>query len=258
MTSLREDTANRDLKKTEKISLWRLIQIELSLVLFLSLLFFILSSAFPAIKYYLGIRPLQFGGLLGVLTGPWTHGDFSHWFGNLLSFSLAWISIRFFYRKISYRVLFWGGIATGASLWLIGRPSVHIGGSGIVYMLWSFLFFKAFTEQDKRALILPLIVMILFSGFFYGILPGEEHISWEGHLMGFLSGMMLSFIFRKHKSDSWKKSSSIEEIENEGNEQPDLKNHPNENISMSVGGLEVHIEYKESTAHGTGKVNYEE
>src|SRR5690606_41815641 len=66
---------------------------------------------------------------------------------------------------------------------------LHIGASGIVYALAFFLIFFGVFYRDFRSLIITVVVFLLYGGVFYGILPGDPHVSWESHLAGALVGI---------------------------------------------------------------------
>ena len=88
-------------------------------------------------------------------------------------------------------------ILTGLLTWILGRPSYHIGASGIIYLLVSFIFFSGIVRKYYRLIALSLIVVFLYGSMIWYIFPMEERISWEGHLSGFLVGSVFAFIFRK-------------------------------------------------------------
>lgn len=102
-------------------------------------------------------------------------------------------ALFYFYRRVSWNVLLVGYIATGILTWIIGRESYHIGASGIIYMLTSFIFFKGIITRYYRLIALSLIIVFLYGGMMWYLFPIEEGISWEGHLSGFLVGMILAF-----------------------------------------------------------------
>lgn len=96
-------------------------------------------------------------------------------------------------------------ILTGIAVWLFARPVYHIGASGVVYGLVSFIFWSGIFRKQVRSIILALIVTVLYSGMFLGILPNEDGISWESHLLGAFVGIIVAFIYRKKKAsrDEW-------------------------------------------------------
>src|SRR5690606_8694881 len=103
----------------------------------------------------------------------------------------------YFYRQQSWNVLLIGLIFTGLLTWIIGRDSYHIGASGMVYMLVTFLFFKGIFSKYYRLVSISLIVVFLYVSLVWYIFPTNEGISWKGHLAGSIVGLLLS-VFTKN------------------------------------------------------------
>lgn len=147
-----------------------------------------------------GIRPHDWVGLRGIVFGPFLHGNLSHLASNSLPVFLLSLGLFYFYREIAWPVLLWGTLLTGLLTWLIGSYGTnHIGASGVVYLLFSFLFFKGIWSKNFRLIALSLIVVFVYGSLVWGVLPGKPQISWEGHLSGFLSGILLAVIYRKYQ-----------------------------------------------------------
>lgn len=145
----------------------------------------------------LGILPRSVDGLLGILTAPLIHGNFEHLIANTLPFFFLSCLLFIFYEKKASLYLFMIWITTGIITWLIGRYASHIGASGIIYGLASFLVFGGILSKNWKLILVSILVVILYSGLIWGIFPTESHISWEGHLAGALSGLLWAFLFRK-------------------------------------------------------------
>ena len=145
----------------------------------------------------LGIRPGEVSGLRGVIFGPFIHGSFRHLFNNSVPLLVMCGVLFYFYRSIAWNVLFIGTLITGVMTWFIGRPSYHIGASGVVYFLVSFIFFSGVFRKYYRLAAVSLVTVFLYGSMVWYIFPVEERISWEGHLSGFLTGLVLAFVFRK-------------------------------------------------------------
>ena len=144
-----------------------------------------------------GVRPGEIKGLRGIIFSPFIHSDIKHLFNNTIPLFILSLSLFYFYRSISWKVLLIGLVSTGLLTWLIGRPANHIGASGIIYLLASFLFFKGVFSKHYRLVALSLIVVFVYGGLVWYVTPIDPSISWEGHLSGLLSGFGLSLIFRK-------------------------------------------------------------
>ena len=143
-----------------------------------------------------GILPLQIEGLPGILFSPFIHGSYDHLLSNTIPFLILGFALFYFYRNLAYRILFLIYILSGICVWLGGRESYHIGASGIVYGLAAFLFFSGVLRKDANLLTIGIIVIFLYGSMFWGIFPLKPEISWESHLWGTASGILLSFYYR--------------------------------------------------------------
>ena len=152
----------------------------------------------------LGLLPRKPAGLLGIITSPLIHGDFSHLISNTLPLIiLGWIIFNF-YNKISYLLFFFIYFFTGLLVWIFARQVYHIGASGLVYGFVSFLFFSGIFRRDNKSIALALVITFLYGGLVWGILPGMEGISWESHLFGAITGLIAAYLFRKIDTPSKK------------------------------------------------------
>jgi membrane associated rhomboid family serine protease len=179
----------------------------------------------------LGIFPLHVEGLPGILLSPFIHGSYSHLISNSVPFLVLSFALFYFYRSLAYRIFILIYILSGICVWLGGRESWHIGASGLVYGLASFLFFSGIFRRDMNLLTISIIVVFLYGSMFWGIFPLKPEISWESHLWGAASGLVLSWYYR-HQGPirpvpSWENEPE-EESEEEINEEitPEDTNYP--------------------------------
>lgn len=147
---------------------------------------------------YLGIRPRNLVGLRGIILSPFIHADIKHLFNNSIPLLILSMALFYFYRDISWKVLIYGLLLTGLLTWIIGRPANHIGASGVIYLLASFLIFKGIFSRFYRLIALSFIVVFSYGGMMWFVMPVDPSISWEGHLSGFLVGLVFAFTY-KHK-----------------------------------------------------------
>ncbi len=161
---------------------------------------------------FLGLLPRTVDGLKGIIFAPVVHGDFAHLTSNSVPLFVLSAIILFFYRKIAFKSFLMIYLLTGISVWLFARGSVfHIGASGVVYGLVSFVFWMGIFRRSLKAIILALIVTLLYSGMFLGVLPNQEGISWESHLLGGLVGIFTAFWYKDDvEQDEVKKTYSWE------------------------------------------------
>jgi membrane associated rhomboid family serine protease len=168
----------------------------------------------------LGILPRTFRGSIGIITGPLIHGDFMHLFSNTLPFLVLGILLFYFYNKIALQIFAWIYLATGFWIWILARNAYHIGASGVVYGMASFLFFSGIFKRNNQLMAISGAIIILYGGMLYGIFPDfvESNVSWEAHLIGGISGTVLAFLYRKTKIDI-EENNTIEEDEEDGDDQ---------------------------------------
>lgn len=144
----------------------------------------------------LGIFPLKLKGLIGILTAPLVHGSFSHLISNTFPLFILTFSLLFFYRKLAYRIFFLIYFLSGICVWIAAREAWHIGASGVIYGLGSFLFLSGVIRNDIRLLTVSIIVAFLYGGMFWGVFPIKPDVSWEAHLWGGISGIILAIAYK--------------------------------------------------------------
>ncbi len=145
---------------------------------------------------YLGVYPRKMIGLRGVLFSPFIHSDITHLWHNTLPLLILSAALFFFYQKNAWKVLLFGVLFTGVLTWILGRPANHIGASGVIYMLFGFLFFKGIVAKHFRLIALSFVVVFIYGSMVWYILPVDPKISWEGHLSGLLTGTLLAFLIK--------------------------------------------------------------
>ena len=143
-----------------------------------------------------GIYPLTLKGLPGVLLSPFIHADFKHLLSNSIPLFLLSTALFYFYSEISMKILSLAWLFTGLLVWIAGRDAWHIGASGLVYSLASFLFFSGILRGYFRLVALCRLLSFCMdhSGEYSGI---YRNVSWESHMLGFFSGLVLAIWFRK-------------------------------------------------------------
>jgi membrane associated rhomboid family serine protease len=145
-----------------------------------------------------GVLPRDLIGLRGVVFTHFIHSDANHLFNNSIPLFVLLLSTFYFYRDIAYKVLIFGGLLSGLLTWGIARDSYHIGASGIVYLLFSFIFFSGIIRKHYRLVALSLIIIFLYGSMIWYVLPIKDGMSWEGHLSGLLMGLFFA-VFYKNK-----------------------------------------------------------
>lgn len=143
---------------------------------------------------YLGIIPRHLLGLPGIVFSPFLHADFNHLFFNLLpllvlsDFVLIQGVETYFYVTSMITLL------SGFLIWCFGHRGIHVGASALITGYWGWLIMNIYTQGSLLAVILGAVSLYYFAAIFFGIFPSEKGVSWEGHLFGLISGVLVSFI----------------------------------------------------------------
>jgi len=168
--------------------------------------------------HFLGVYPLNFSGILGILTSPLIHSDIKHLAANSVPLFVLGASLLYFYKEIALKSLALIYVLPGLFVWFGGREAFHIGASGVVYGLAGFLFFSGVFRKEARLLAITLLVTFLYGSLIWGIFPGfypEEKISFESHFWGLIAGIIVAFYFRKQGPQRKKYNWEIEEEDQE-------------------------------------------
>jgi hypothetical protein len=148
----------------------------------------LLNWAFDLGPEDFGVRPRELIGLPGILFAPLVHSP------PLL---VLGTTMLYLYPKSALRVLPVIYLGSGIAVWLFARSSSHVGASGLVYGLVSYIFVAGLIRRDRRAIAASLLVCFMYGALVWGVFPIEPGVSWETHLSAALLGVMQAFILRR-------------------------------------------------------------
>ena len=143
-----------------------------------------------------GVFPRQISGLKGILFSPTIHGDWKHLLDNSLPVFFLSLALFYFYRDIAYRIWLLIYIIGGILLWGVGREAYHIGASGLIYGLAAFLFLSGVIRKVRSLMAISLLVVFWYGGMVWGLLPFDYEVSFEAHITGAVSGILLAVLYR--------------------------------------------------------------
>lgn len=168
-----------------------------------------------------GLYPRTAKGLAGIVTMPFLHGDFGHLINNTLPMIVLVTFLYYFYKVFFLRVFFLIWFISGFWTWVFARPSYHIGASAVIYGLAAFIFFAGIFIKEKRHIAISMLIVFLYGSIVWGIFPIDIQTSWEGHLTGFISGIILAVFFRKELKDQYLIPDSVSDEEDDDDNDPD-------------------------------------
>ena len=144
----------------------------------------------------LGLRPRDLGGLTGLLMTPLLHGSLAHVTSNTLPLFVGGIALLFLYPNSSLRVLPALYLGSSALAWIFARSSLHIGASGLVYGILTYVFVAGLLRRDLRSVGVSLMVWFFYGSMIWGVFPLAPRMSWELHASGLLLGLLLAYRYR--------------------------------------------------------------
>lgn len=147
-----------------------------------------------------GIIPRHLVGLRGILFAPFLHASLGHLIANSIPFLILGWLVMLQETSDFFVVTAITMLVSGLGVWLFGASGVHVGASGVIFGYLGFLLLRGYFERNFASILLSLIVGVLYGGMIWGVLPTQLGISWEGHLFGFIGGVIAArFLARPKK-----------------------------------------------------------
>jgi len=167
------------------------------LFLVLIWLLFIIDATLDLDLVFHGLYPRKWSGLQGILFSPLIHGGIRHIFANSMPLLVLGLLLFYFYQPVAFQVSAFSWIVPGLVVWLVGRSSYHVGASGLIYSLAAFLFLSGLIRKHLGLMAVSLLLVINYGTMIWGVFPIEDGVSWESHLAGMITGLVLAWVFRR-------------------------------------------------------------
>lgn len=161
---------------------------------------FVLLLAVEAINLLTGrvinqysILPRVLANLPFIFTSPFLHADINHFLSNIFTLSIfSYLVMQFGksqFIKVSIAVI----VITGLLVWIFGRQAYHLGASGVIYGYFGFLILAGWLSKQIKFVLISVAVAFFYGTMVWGVLPSTPFVSWESHLFGFLSGLLVAW-----------------------------------------------------------------
>lgn len=150
----------------------------------------------------LGIVPREPGQLLDVVPAAFVHFGFAHLAANTLP-----LLVLGFFAALAGVVRFLGValliiVVSGLGVWCIAPAHTNTAGaSGLIFGLFSYLLVRGFVDRRPLDIGLGVLVAVIYGSILWGVVPGTEGISWQGHLFGLAGGVLAAFVLRRRTGD---------------------------------------------------------
>ncbi|GGH74030.1 rhomboid family intramembrane serine protease [Phaeocystidibacter marisrubri] len=144
-----------------------------------------------------GLRPRDSNRVFGVITFFFLHGSWEHLFNNVVGLFVLLSLMRYYFPTIFLKILVFSILFPAIGTFAIARDAIHIGASGAIYSLAAFLFVSSLIRANRYMLSLSLLIIFLYGGLWWGLFPLDNHVSYEGHFAGAVTGIVMAFIYSK-------------------------------------------------------------
>ena len=144
-----------------------------------------------------GIIPRCLRSLPGIIWAPFLHASFHHLVANTLPLLVLGSIICLQSSSEFVLVTLAGSLLTGGLTWIFARNASHIGASGLIFCFFGYLASMAYFRRTLGTLILSILCILAYGGMVKGILPTSTPVSWENHIAGLLSGVVLAWVSAK-------------------------------------------------------------
>ncbi|MAX58331.1 MAG: rhomboid family intramembrane serine protease [Chloroflexi bacterium] len=149
-----------------------------------------------------GILPRTTPGLIGIPLSPFLHGSFNHVLSNTIPFLVlgGLVGLRGGQKLVGISLFII--VAGGAGVWLLGRPAVHVGASGLVFGYFGYLVANGWFDRRPLSILAAIAVIVVYGSLVFGVIPTTGFVSWEAHLFGLLAGVLAARLTRRGRNAS--------------------------------------------------------
>lgn len=147
-----------------------------------------------------GIVPRQVSGLDGIVWAPLLHADFAHLIGNLIPGVVLGFLLLMARRFLAVTAIVW--IVSGFGVWLTAPTgSVTVGASGVVFGWLAYLLVRGLFNRDVWQVLGGVVLLAVYGGILWGMLPQGGNVSWQGHLFGAAGGLLAAWVLTDRRPD---------------------------------------------------------
>lgn len=142
-----------------------------------------------------GIVARHLDGLDGVLWAPLLHDGWGHLAANTVPVALFGFLVMAggFRQWLAVTATIW--LLGGLGVWLLGPSDSHtVGASGLAFGWLSFLLVRGMFTRSVGQLVLAVVLLVLYGGTLWGVLPSTPGVSWQSHLFGAFAGVLAAWL----------------------------------------------------------------
>jgi len=148
-----------------------------------------------------GIHARELDGLPEIYSAPLLHGGWDHLIANsgpffvlgllvLLGGAVRWLVATLVSVTVS-----------GLTAWLLTPVNtIILGASGLIFGWLTYLLVRGLLTRRPVQVIIGIVVLVIYGGMIWGVLPGAAGISWQAHLGGAIGGILAAWLLHRRRA----------------------------------------------------------
>jgi membrane associated rhomboid family serine protease len=149
----------------------------------------------------LGIHAREVDGMPEILTAPFLHAGWDHLMSNSLPFLVLGFLVllsglaRWLVSSLIIIVI------SGMTAWLLTPVhTIILGASGLIFGWLTYLLARGLWSRRPAQVVIAVLVLLVYGGLIWGLLPGSAGISWQAHLGGAVGGVLAAWLLHRRAS----------------------------------------------------------
>ena len=149
----------------------------------------------------LGIQARDVDGMPEIFTAPFLHAGWDHLISNSLPFVvlgfLVLLSGLARWLAASLIII----VVSGLAAWsLTPANTIILGASGLIFGWLTYLLARGIWSRRPAQVVIAVLVLLLYGGLIWGVLPGVAGVSWQAHLGGAIGGVIAAWLLHRRSS----------------------------------------------------------
>jgi membrane associated rhomboid family serine protease len=157
-----------------------------------------------------GIHAQDVDGLPEILTAPFLHAGWDHLISNSLPFYVLGFLVLLsgLARWLASSLIIIA--VSGMTAWLLTPPNtIILGASGLIFGWLTYLLARGIWSRRPAQVVIAVLVLVVYGGLIWGILPSTAGISWQAHLGGAIGGVLAAWLLHRRASRQLVTSGSV-------------------------------------------------
>jgi membrane associated rhomboid family serine protease len=149
----------------------------------------------------LGIHAREVDGVPEIFTAPFLHAGWDHLISNSLPFYVLGFLVLLsgLARWVASSLIII--IISGMTAWSLTPPhTIILGASGLIFGWLTYLLARGIWSRSPAQVVVAVIVLLLYGGLIWGVLPGNAGVSWQAHLGGAIGGVVAAWLMHRRAS----------------------------------------------------------